>query len=85
MIMALSTQDVSPLVPSWGILGFVLALNAVLFIAALVSIARSRIPTTGGSIVWALIVLALPVLGSLLWFLIGRRELLGARLRDQAR
>lgn len=38
MIVALSTSDVNPLVPSWGILGFMLALNAVLFIAALVSI-----------------------------------------------
>ncbi|WP_131681543.1 PLDc N-terminal domain-containing protein [Pseudarthrobacter sp. YALA5] len=83
--MALSTQDASPLVPSWGILGIVLALNAILLITALVSIARNKIHTTGISIVWALIVLAVPVLGSVLWFLIGRRELSGFRLRDQTR
>lgn len=82
MIMAISTSDANPLIPSWGILGVVLALNAVLFIAALVSIARNRIHTTGGTIVWAVIVLSVPVLGSILWFLVGRRELSGSRLRD---
>lgn len=84
MIVALSTSDVNPLVPSWGILGFMLALNAVLFIAALVSIARNRIRTSGGTIVWALIVLSVPVLGSILWFFVGRRDSSSSRLRDQA-
>lgn len=84
MIVALSTSDVNPLVPSWGILGFMLALNAVLFIAALVSIARNRIHTSGGTIVWALIVLSVPVLGSILWFFVGRRDSSSSRLRDQA-
>ncbi|MCU1568095.1 MAG: hypothetical protein JWQ56_3032, partial [Pseudarthrobacter sp.] len=65
-----------------GILGFMLLLNAVLFVAALVSIARNRIHNTGGTVVWALIVLSVPVLGSILWFLMGRRD---SRLRDQAR
>ncbi|MGO4804241.1 PLD nuclease N-terminal domain-containing protein [Arthrobacter sp. 2MCAF15] len=60
-------------------------LNAILFIAALVSIARNRTHATGGTVVWALIVLAVPVLGSVLWFLVGRRETSGPRLRDQAR
>jgi hypothetical protein len=85
MIVALSTSDVNPLVPSWGILGFMLALNTVLFIAALISIARNRIHTTGGTIVWALIVLSVPVLGSILWFFVGRRDSSSSRLRDQAR
>lgn len=84
MIVALSRSDVNPLVPSWGILGFMLALNAVLFIAALVSIARNRIHTSGGTIVWALIVLSVPVLGSILWFFVGRRDSSSSRLRDQA-
>lgn len=84
MIVALSRSDVNPLVPSWGILGFMLALNAVLFIAALVSIARNRIRTSGGTIVWALIVLSVPVLGSILWFFVGRRDSSSSRLRDQA-
>lgn len=85
MIVALSTSDVNPLMPSWGILGFILALNAVLFIAALMSIARNRIHATGGTIVWALIVLSVPVLGSILWFLVGRRASSSSRPRAQAR
>jgi hypothetical protein len=74
VILALSTSEVNPLMPSWGILGFGLILNALLFVAALVSIARNRTHTTGSTVVWALIVLAVPVLGSILWFLVGRRE-----------
>ena len=85
MILALSTSEANPLVPSWGIMGFLLILNAILFIAALVSIARNRTHTTGGTVVWALIVLAVPVLGSVLWFLVGRRQTSSSRLRDQAR
>jgi hypothetical protein len=68
-----------------GILGFLLVLNAVLFIAALVSIARNRALTTGGTLAWVLIVLALPVLGSGLWFLTGRRESPGPYLRGKAK
>lgn len=83
--MALSASEVNPLVPSWDIMGFLLILNAILFIAALVSIARNRTHTTGGTVVWALIVLAVPVLGSVLWFLVGRRETSSSRLRDQPR
>lgn len=85
MILALSASEVNPLVPSWDIMGFLLILNAILFIAALVSIARNRTHTTGGTVVWALIVLAVPVLGSVLWFLVGRRETSSSRLRDQPR
>ena len=85
MIVALSASDVNPLMPSWGILGFMLVLNTILFIAALVSIARNKIHTTGGTIVWALIVLSVPVLGAILWFLVGRRDTSSAPLRDQAR
>ena len=72
--MKLSASAVEPLMPSWGIMGFILILNAVVFIAALVSIARNRTHTSGSTIVWALVVLAVPVLGSVLWFMIGRRE-----------
>jgi uncharacterized membrane protein len=87
MILALTTSEANPLVPSWGIMGFLLILNAILFVAALVSIARNRTNTTGATVVWALIVLAVPVpvLGSVLWFLIGRRETSNSRFRDQAR
>lgn len=85
MILALSTSEANPLVPSWGIMGFLLILNAILFIAALVSVARNRTHTTGGTVVWAPIVLAVPAIGSVLWFLVGRRETTSSRLRDQAR
>ena len=85
MILALSTSEANPLAPSWGIMGFLLIPNAILFVAALVSIARNRTNTTGATVVWALIVVAVPVLGSVLWFLIGRRETSNSRTRDQAR
>ncbi|MGO4193507.1 PLDc N-terminal domain-containing protein [Arthrobacter sp. YAF17] len=63
----------APLVPDWSLLGLVLVAGVVLFVVALISIARNRTYTSGGLVVWALIVLALPLLGSVLWFLIGRR------------
>jgi hypothetical protein len=85
MLLTLSTSESSQLVPGWGILGLFLVLNAVLFIAALVSIARNETHATGGTVVWALIVLALPFLGSVLWFLIGRRQSFSPHLRDQAK
>lgn len=69
------TEPVMP--PSMGILGFVLILNAVLFISALISIARNRTYTSGGTVVWALIVLVVPVLGPGLWFVLGRRTTQG--------
>jgi ABC-type molybdate transport system permease subunit len=84
MILKLSAPEADPLVPSWGIMGFFLILNAILFLAALVSIARNRNHTFGATVVWAVIVLALPVLGSILWFLIGRREPLSPYPRDHA-
>ncbi|UZX02138.1 hypothetical protein F8G81_05530 [Arthrobacter sp. CDRTa11] len=68
-----------PLTPTFGILGFMLMAYAVLIIAALISIARNRTYTSGGMLVWALIVLALPVLGPVLWFLTGRRPSPGGR------
>lgn len=83
--MKLSASAVEPLMPSWGIMGFFLILNAFVFIAALVSIARNKTHTSGGTVVWALIVLALPVVGSVLWFMIGRRESFRSHFGDQAR
>ena len=65
------TEPIMP--PHMGILGFLLIVNAALFISALISIARNRTYTSGGTVVWALIVLAVPVLGSISWFMIGRR------------
>ncbi|WP_373462902.1 PLDc N-terminal domain-containing protein [Arthrobacter pascens] len=59
--------------PPFGILGFLLIVNGILFISALISIARNRTYTSARTVVWALIVPAVPVLGPVLWFAIGRR------------
>jgi phospholipase D-like protein len=50
------------------VLGF-----ALLFIAALVSVLRSPLPV-GLKLVWVVFAFCAPFLGSLLWFLIGRRS-----------
>ena len=73
MMIGTAAEMAEPLVPSFGIMGFFLLVNAALFISALISIARTRNHTTGSQVVWALIVLALPFIGALMWFLIGRR------------
>lgn len=67
------TSNMAELVPDWSLLGIPLIAGVVLFVVALISIARNRSYTSGGTVVWALIVLALPLLGPVLWFLIGRR------------
>ena len=71
-----------PLVPNWSTMGLLLIAGVVLFVAALVSITRNRTHTSGGTVVWALIVLALPVLGPVLWFVIGRKAPKSFRRRD---
>ncbi|BCW66283.1 hypothetical protein NicSoilB4_10460 [Arthrobacter sp. NicSoilB4] len=73
MMLTRATETAEPLVPDWSILGVFLIAGVVLFVGALISIARNRAYTSGGTVVWALIVLALPVLGPVLWFLIGRK------------
>ena len=73
MMASTAAGMAEPLMPPFGILGFLLTVNVVLFMAALISIARNRHHTSGGKVVWALIVLALPVLGPVVWFLVGRR------------
>ncbi|MCS5735045.1 PLDc N-terminal domain-containing protein [Herbiconiux daphne] len=45
----------------------------VLFIAALVSIARAPRASTGEKVIWIVVVLILPLLGSIVWFAVGRR------------
>ncbi|WP_431878755.1 PLD nuclease N-terminal domain-containing protein [Amycolatopsis sacchari] len=45
----------------------------VLFLAALISILRSRL-TGGMKLVWVVFAFCAPFLGSLLWFLFGRRD-----------
>ncbi|MFR9731252.1 PLD nuclease N-terminal domain-containing protein [Saccharopolyspora sp. MS10] len=53
-----------------------------LFIGALVSIFRSEADSTGKA-VWTLIVLFAPVLGCVLWFLLGRSSTRGPAPAEQ--
>lgn len=46
--------------------------QAVLFIAALVTIIGSKRYTGGGKFLWVLLVFFMPFLGALGWFLLGR-------------
>ena len=73
MMLNSLTETAEPLVPDWSIMALPLIAGVVLFIVALVSIARNRTYSSGGTVVWALLVLALPVLGPVLWFVIGRK------------
>lgn len=65
----MGSGGINPIIPSWWDLGLfgagVLAL--VLFIVALVSIVRSRLTRTM-KLLCALLVLAMPFLGSIVWF-----------------
>lgn len=54
------------------------AVAVVLFVLAAVSIVRARSVGMIGKSVWALVVLVLPVIGPLLWFLVGARYRFGA-------
>ena len=73
MMLDSMTETAEPLVPDWSIMGLVLIAGVILFVGALISIARNGTYSSGGTVVWALLVLALPVLGPVLWFLIGRK------------
>jgi hypothetical protein len=73
MMLNSMTETAEPLVPNWGMMALPLIAGLALFAVALVSIARNSTYSSGGTFVWALLVLALPVLGPVLWFLIGRR------------
>jgi hypothetical protein len=62
----------------WNLLGagvvFAIAVGfALLFVAALVSVLRSR-QSGGMKLVWVVFAFCAPFLGSLLWFVIGRRS-----------
>lgn len=82
MVVGTAAEMAEPLVPSFGIMAFFLLANVALFISALISIARTRNLTAGSQVVWALIVLALPFIGALTWFLIGRRAKNAAALKQ---
>ena len=61
---------------SWlalGLTGAVLLAFVVLFFAALISVLGSRL-TGGMKLVWVIFAFCAPFLGSLLWFVFGRRD-----------
>lgn len=68
------TADVNPLLPAgydivWSMVMVALLALAVL---ALVSIGRAREVTGWRTLAWIVVVLALPLVGPVLWFLLGR-------------
>lgn len=75
MLVWTAAEGANPIVPTqweFTVLGMgVLAL--LLFVAAVIGIVRSHHLTGPAQALWVLVVLAFPVIGSLLWFLIGRR------------
>ena len=74
MLMLAGTESVNPLIPTgWEVMVIIAgAIVAALFVGALISIARDRNQTAASKLLWLLIVLALPVLGPIVWLLIGR-------------
>ncbi|GAA2174967.1 hypothetical protein GCM10009784_15470 [Arthrobacter parietis] len=74
-MLAWTTQSSSnPLIPNqweFTVLGIGM-LALFLFVVALIDIARSRHLTGLARAVWVLVVLALPLVGPLLWLVIGR-------------
>lgn len=75
-MLALTTQAANPVIPNqWET--FVLGLGMLtllLFVAVLIDIARSRHLSGMARAVWVLIALAFPLVGAVLWFVIGRRD-----------
>ncbi|WAP50599.1 PLD nuclease N-terminal domain-containing protein [Arthrobacter sp. ATA002] len=75
MLALRAAEGANPVIPAqweFTVLGIgILAL--LLFAAAVIGIARSHHLTGFAQAVWVLVVLAFPVIGPLLWFLIGRR------------
>lgn len=71
-----AAESINPITP--GPAGWTLSLFGVLYlvlvIAALVSISKSTHPTPTVKVLWFLVVVVAPFLGSLVWFAFGRRK-----------
>ncbi len=75
-LMQSVAENANPIIPpAWEaatpLVGLVIA---ILFIAALISIMRNKQQTPVGTVLWILVVFAVPVLGPLVWFLTGSRS-----------
>lgn len=53
---------------------FFIVLPSILWIIALIDILKSDFKDTNGKIIWILIVLFLPLIGSILYFAIGKNQ-----------
>jgi threonine/homoserine/homoserine lactone efflux protein len=76
MMLALMAQTANPLIPNqweYTVLGLGV-LTLLLFVVAIIDIARSRHLSGLARAVWVLIALAFPLVGAALWFAIGRRD-----------
>ncbi|MER2084588.1 PLDc N-terminal domain-containing protein [Rhodococcus sp. (in: high G+C Gram-positive bacteria)] len=64
----------NPTVPLWVDITFTVFVIAWIFItiSALVAIARTDFDRSGGKFWWCALVIAVPVLGALVWLLFGR-------------
>lgn len=68
------------IITGWGILVLLLIIGApvILWVIALVDCLRSNFEKEG-KILWILVIVFLPILGSLLYLMIGRSQKLSAR------
>ena len=70
------TSGFTTLVGGFGLVAIALLVIAqiVLFVAALFSIVRSENYGSGGKALWALACFAFPLLGPILWFVVGKNS-----------
>lgn len=64
----------NPVIPMWFEVAvwLPLILHFLLLVAALISVGRASRHTSAAKGVWVIVVFVVPVLGPILWFLIGR-------------
>ncbi|MFC9993625.1 PLD nuclease N-terminal domain-containing protein [Nocardia sp. NPDC127526] len=72
--MAAGTAETAGSIALAGGLIAVAFAGIVLFIAAVVSVLRSRGYETGGKAMWLLLILVFPVLAPIVWFIWGRNS-----------
>lgn len=61
-----------------GLEWLVVLIGPILFVATMVSVARSKAASGIEKAIWVLISLLVPVIGPILWFAIGKRSSRGA-------
>ena len=60
--------------PGFGLLGVFWLVNVVLFIWALINVIGTPMANSTNKLIWVLVILFLPLLGSLLWLLWGKNQ-----------